>query len=87
MILIPGNLGWLVACLYQPLYALITPWDWVQLLPVLWSLAYLPAALRAVYGGGRCANWGRSLVLMSVHLLVVGILIIGAEVIAILKHG
>jgi hypothetical protein len=87
MILIPGNLGWLVACLYQPLYALITPWDWVQLLPVLWSLAYLPAALRAVYGGGRWANWGRSLVLMSVHLLVVGILIIGAEVIAILKHG
>jgi hypothetical protein len=87
MILIPGNLGWLLACLYQPLYSLITPWDWVQLLPVLWSVCYLPAALRTVYGGGRWATWGKSLLLMTVHALVIATLIIGAEIIAILRHG
>jgi hypothetical protein len=87
MILIPGNLGWLLACLYHPLYKLITPWDWLQLLPVLWSLAYLPAALRAVYGGGRWASWGKSLILVTVHALVIVTLIVGAEIIAILKHG
>lgn len=87
MILIPGNLGWLAACLYQPMVALVTPWDWVQLLPVLWSLAYLPAALRAVYGGGRWASRGKALVLMTVHMLVIFSLVIGAEVVGILKHG
>lgn len=87
MILIPGNLGWLLACLYQPLYHLITPWDWVQLLPVLWSVCYLPSALRAVYGGGRWTSWGKSLLLMTVHALVIVALIVGAEIIAILRHG
>jgi hypothetical protein len=87
MILIPGNLGWLIACLSQPFYSLISAWDWVQLLPVLWSLAYLPAALRAVYGGGKGAAWGKSLVLVTVHLAVICSLVIGAEVIAILRHG
>jgi hypothetical protein len=87
MILIPGNLGWLIACLSQPFYSLISAWDCVQVLPVLWSLAYLPTALRAVYGGGTWAAWGKSMVLVTVHVLVIFSLVVGAEIIAILRHG
>lgn len=87
MIVVPGNFGWLVAATYDGKFALISPWDCLQLLPVLWALAYLPAAMRQVYGGSRAANWGKALVLMTVHLLVIVGLIVGAEAIAILRHG
>lgn len=87
MILIPGNLAWLVACVWKRLFTLISAWDAVQLLPALWIVAYLPAALRRVYGGSRRAAWIKSLVLMSVHLLVILALVAAAEGIAILKHA
>ena len=87
MILIPGNLGWLIACVWKGLFTLISAWDALQLLPVIWIVAYLPAALRRVYGGSRWAAWVKSLVLMSVHLLVILALVVGAEAIAILKHA
>jgi hypothetical protein len=87
MILIPGNLGWLIACVAQGTFALISPWDYVQLLPVAWIVAYVPAAMRTVYGGSRRAARARSLALMTVHLLVICSLVVGAEIIAILQHG
>lgn len=87
MILIPGNLAWLVACTWEGMFRQISAWDVVQLLPVLWIVAYLPAALQRVYGGSRWAAWVKSLVLMSVHLLVILALVVGAEAIAILKHA
>lgn len=87
MIVVPGNFGWLAASLYDQKFEFISPWDCLQLLPVLWIVAYLPAAMRRVYGGSGAANWGRSLVLMTVHLLVIVSLIVGAEGIAILRHG
>ena len=87
MILIPGNLVWLLVAAYQAEFWAISAWDYVQLLIVVWSLAYLPAALRAVYGGGRWRAWATSLVLTGVHLAVILGLVIGAECIAILEHG
>ena len=66
---------------------LTSVWDWVQLLPVLWMLAYLSAALRAVHGSRRRSAWAKSLVLAGVHVLVIASLVIGAELIAILRHG
>ncbi len=87
MIVLPGNFGWLVATICEGKFSLISPWDCLQLLPVLCVLAYLPAAMRRVYGGSRPASWGRSVVLMTVHLLVIASLIVGAEGIAILRHG
>lgn len=87
MIVIPGNLGWLIACVAQGNFALVSGWDVVQLLPVAWLLAYVPAAMRTVYGGGKWAAVTRSLVLMAAHVLVICGLVIGAEIVAILKHG
>jgi hypothetical protein len=87
MIILPGNFGWLVISLYEQKFALISPWDCVQFLPLVWTVAYLPAAMRHVYGGGKWAVLGKSLVLITVHLLVIFSLIVGAEITAILKHG
>ena len=87
MIVIPGNLGWLIACVAQGTFTQVSPWDVVQLLPVAWILAYVPAAMHTVYGGSKWAAVGRSLVLMTVHLLVICSLVLGAEIIAILRHG
>lgn len=87
MIVMPGNLGWLLACLHQRYVDGISAWDWVQLLPLAWIVCYLPAALRRVYGGTRGAAWVTALLLMAVHALVIVGLVIGAEVLAILKHG
>jgi hypothetical protein len=87
MIIIPGNFGWLVVSVHERRFALISPWDCVQLLPLVWTMAYLPTAIRRVYGGGKSVVWGKSLVLMTVHLLVIFGLIVSAEIVAILKHG
>lgn len=86
MILIPGNAAWLMICLYEGKRALISAWDWLQLLPLAWALAYLPAALRRVYGGGLAASWLRALLLACVHLGVIAALIVGAELLSILRH-
>jgi hypothetical protein len=53
----------------------------------LWALAYLPAALRRVYGLSRPASWLEALARGGVHLSVIVALIVGAELVAILKHG
>lgn len=86
MIAIPGNIAWLLICLYEGLPAFLSVWDGLQLLPLLWIAAYLPMALRRVYGGRAWAVQGLSLLLMTVHLLVIVGLVVVAETIAILTH-
>jgi hypothetical protein len=87
MIVVPGNFVWLALTLYDHKPALASVWDALQLLPVLWLLAYLPIALRRVYGGSMAAAWVRSLLLLAVHGAVILGLIVGAEIIAILGHS
>lgn len=87
MILVPGNAAWVALCLYDHLYSLISVWDCLQLIPFLWLVLYLPAAMRRVYGGTRLATAGRWLLLIGAHLLVISILTIAAQLIGILGHG
>jgi len=87
MMLIPGNAGWLLAIVYSRELSLAGPWDWLQLLPVFWIVAYLAIALRRVYGGSRPAAWATALVLLGVHTTVILALIAGAECMAVLRHG
>lgn len=87
MMLIPGNVAWMIAAIYAGLPSLAEPWDWVQLLPVFWIVAYLAIALRRVYGTGRPAAWATALVLLGVHMTVILALIAGAEFMAVLRHG
>jgi len=42
-------------------------------------VTYLPVALRRVYGGSRRAAWVKSLVLMSVHRLVILALVVARK--------
>jgi len=87
MIVIPGNIIWLAAAIVDWRPALLSGWDWLQLLPVLWIAVYLPVAMHRVYGGSRWGSWAKSLALMTVHLLVIFGLILGAEIIAVLRHA
>ncbi|WP_312511360.1 DUF3667 domain-containing protein [Massilia sp.] len=87
MMLIPGNAGWLIAAAYARVPSLAEPWDWLQLLPALWIVAYLPGALRRVYGDSRPAAWVKGLALLAVHATVILSLIAGAEFMAVLRHG
>jgi hypothetical protein len=87
MIVMPGNLGWLFVCIHERMFTAISSWDWLQLLPVAWTLGYLPTAMRRVYGGSWPGICAKSLVLMTVHLAVIFSLVVCAEIITILKHG
>lgn len=87
MMALPGNVAWLVVASIKHQVRLISFWDCLQLLPFIWLLAYLPIAMRRVYGGTRLATGGKWLVLITVHLLVISVLTILAECIAIVGHG
>lgn len=87
MIIVPGNVAWLGLCLYKGWLELASSWDWLQLLPFVWLVAYLPAAMQRVYGGSRWATAARWLVLMTVHLMVLSLLVVGAELIGIVKYS
>jgi hypothetical protein len=87
MILMPGNLVWWGIMTATHNIGLVSPWDWLQLVPLAWVVAYLSVALRRIYGGGRLAAWTRSLLLLSLHFAVVCCLIVGAEIIPVLTHG
>jgi hypothetical protein len=65
----------------------LNAWDFLQVVPLLWLLAYLPAAMRRAYGGARWAAWGKSLVVAGVHLAVLLGLVVRAEFIAIIQHA
>jgi hypothetical protein len=87
MMALPGNVAWLVMAIVKHETRLISPWDCLQLLPLLWLLAYLPVAMQRVYGGTRLATGCKWLVLITVHLLVIAVLTILAEGIAIVGHA
>jgi hypothetical protein len=83
MVAFPGNVAWLVLAIIKHQVRLISFWDVLQLLPCIWLLAYLPVAMRRVYGGTRLATGARWLLLITVHVLVIAALTIAAELIAI----
>jgi len=87
MMLVPGNVGWLALCLHEHLYSLISAWDCLQVLPFLWLMLYLPAAMRRVYAGSFLATGCRWLVLITAHLLVILTSTIISELIGIVQHG
>jgi hypothetical protein len=88
MIIIPGNAGWVVLSIYDAAeLQLSSPWDYFQLFPVLWLLCYLPVAMHRVYGGTSAATLMRWLILICVHVSVVAMLVVAAEVIGILNRS
>jgi hypothetical protein len=87
MMAIPGNAGWVVGAATQHLMQYVSAWDYLQLLPLAWLLAYLPLALRRVYGGSWLSTAARWLVLITVHVLVIALLTVLAELIAVVGGG
>ena len=87
MMAVPGNVAWLVMACFKHRMDLISAWDCVQVLPCVWLLAYLPVAMRRVYGGTRLATAAKWVALLGVHVLVIAMLTIAAELIAIVGHG
>lgn len=87
MIVIPGNVAWIGLAAHQHLLQYVSAWDYVQLLPFAWLIAYLPLAMRRVYGGTRLATAWKWVVLLTVHLLVVGTCTILAELIGVITHA
>lgn len=87
MMILPGNFTWLLAVALSGAFQLISAWDYLQLMLVLWGAAYLPVALGRVYGGRRGVNGIRALVLSTVHCAVIVALIVAAELVPILRHG
>lgn len=87
MVACPGSAFWVVAAGYEHMLHLTSPWDYVQLLPLAWLLAYLPVAMLRVYGGTAVATAGKWAVLMTVHLLMIAVLTICAELIGVIGNG
>ncbi|MET0858248.1 MAG: DUF3667 domain-containing protein [Telluria sp.] len=53
------------------------PWTWVNLALLLWLLAYLPVAMRRVYGGGKLATGARWLALMASYVCTAAAVMVG----------
>jgi len=87
MMAVPGNVVWLAIAAIKDELRLTSAWDYLQLLPFIWLLAYLPVAMRRLYGGTRLTTACKWLVLITVHLLVISMLSIAAEFIAIVGHA
>jgi hypothetical protein len=88
MIVVPGSIGWLIMALFlEGSLAHISAWDCLQALPFLYLAAYLPVAMRRVYGGSRLATCWRWLVLIAAHVLVVAGATLAAEMIGIMGQG
>jgi hypothetical protein len=87
MVMMPGNVGWLAACVYNNIFPLISISDYLQIIPFVWLISYLPVAMQRVYGGHRAATGLRWLVLISAHLFTILTLTIVAELIGIVTHG
>ncbi|MBB3119911.1 DUF3667 domain-containing protein [Pseudoduganella violacea] len=84
MIVLPGTAMWLlVANAVQP--AALA--DYVQLLPLLALIVYLPLAMQRVYGGHWLATIARWLLLIGLHLTMIVALTMAAEFIGIAAHG
>jgi hypothetical protein len=55
----------------------VTPGSWIGTALFAWLVAYLPFAMRRVYGGSKWATAARWIVLMFVYLLTVAAVIVG----------
>ncbi|MDQ2988132.1 MAG: DUF3667 domain-containing protein [Pseudomonadota bacterium] len=53
------------------------PGGWVDTALFLWLLAYLPVAMRRVYGGGKLATAARWTVLMTVYVITAAAVVVG----------
>lgn len=84
---LPGTAVWVGIATSQQAFRFITAWDYLQLLPLAWLLAYLPVAMQRVYGGSRFATACKWVVLLSVHMLMIAVLTVLAELIGVLQHG
>ena len=51
------------------LFVLADGWDFVRFVLLAWLVAYLPIAMRRVYGGGRIVTGLRWITLVALHLL------------------
>lgn len=51
------------------LFVVADGWDFIRFLLLAWLVAYLPTAMRRVYGGGRFATALRWIALTAVHVL------------------
>ena len=87
MIILPGSVGWALMGMYMGAVADISVWDYLQIIPLLCLILYLPAAMRRVYGGSRAATCLRWLLLIIAHLAIIGVLTILAELIGILVRS
>lgn len=58
--------------------AIVVPWNFGSFLLVLWLTAYLPLAMRRVYGGSKRGTLLRWAVLALLHLLSIAAAIVGA---------
>jgi hypothetical protein len=88
MIVVPGSIGWAALAPFLELGAMHTSaWDYLQILPFVYLVAYLPLAMRRVYGGSRFATICRWLVLITAHLLVVASATLIAELIGIISQA
>jgi hypothetical protein len=56
----------------------LSPWGWARALLMLWTLAYLPLAMRRVYRRGRFATLWRWLLLMTAYSLTLLLAIMGS---------
>ena len=66
---------------------IISPLDWglPSFLLVVWLMAYLPMAMRRVYGGSRLSTALRWLVLSALHVASIGAAILGAFAMAVMR--
>jgi hypothetical protein len=87
MIAIPGNVVWIGLAAHEHMLQFVSAWDYLQLLPFVWLLAYLPLAMRRVYGGTRIATAWKWAVLLTVHVLVIATCTILAELIGVMTHA
>lgn len=87
MMAIPGNAGWIIGAATQHVMQYVSVWDYLQLLPLVWLLAYLPFAMRRVYSGSWGATVVKWLVLISVHVFVIALFTVLAELIAVVGGG
>ncbi|WLI88633.1 DUF3667 domain-containing protein [Massilia sp. R2A-15] len=55
----------------------VAPWTWLGTALFIWLLAYLPMAMRRVYGGSRKATAARWFVLMAMYTITVVAAIVG----------
>jgi len=66
------------AFLMLSLFAVAHNWGFVRFVVLVWLTFYLPTALRRVYGGSRKVTALRWMVLMFLHMVTMGLAMVGA---------